>query len=208
MTLNKAYDEAMKRIEVTPEMRGRILEHIDQIELRAVRQNRVPHFPRPLAAIAACLVLVLMGALVMPVLLDRSEGPAVTVSNGIVEVNSLEELAEIVGFEVKAPENLPFGVEKTSYTAYWAELAEITCEGGEATATYRKGNGTGDISGDFNLYESEIEIEVDGIAVTLKGRDSLYSLAVWTDGAYSYALSLSEGLPQAAWHALLCENIG
>lgn len=38
---------------------------------------------------------------------------------------------------------------------------------------------------------------------TLKGQDQRYTLALWTDGTYTYSLRLSSGLSADAWQALL-----
>ena len=41
---------------------------------------------------------------------------------------------------------------------------------------------------------------------TLKGQDQSYTLALWTDGTYTYSLRLSSGLSADAWQALLTET--
>ena len=38
---------------------------------------------------------------------------------------------------------------------------------------------------------------------TLKGQDQRYTLALWTDGTYTYSLRLSSGLSADGWQALL-----
>ena len=42
--------------------------------------------------------------------------------------------------------------------------------------------------------------------VTLKGQDQRYTLALWTDGTYTYSLRLSTGLSADEWQALLSET--
>ena len=41
------------------------------------------------------------------------------------------------------------------------------------------------------------------VTITLKGDESGYTLGVWTDGSYSYSLSLSEALSEADWLTLI-----
>ena len=62
MTLKKAYEEIMDNVEVTPEMRGRVLRHIREAEAAGLRRRGVmaPGVRRVLAA-AACLTVLIAG---------------------------------------------------------------------------------------------------------------------------------------------------
>ena len=71
----------------------------------------------------------------------------------------------------------------------------------DQTATYRQSLGTADNSGDDTLYE-DTQVILENNA-TLKGQDQRYTLALWTDGTYTYSLRLSSGLSADAWQALL-----
>ena len=42
-----------------------------------------------------------------------------------------------------------------------------------------------------------------GCTVTLKGETGSYTLAIWTDGNYSYSLSLSSGQPESVWQTII-----
>lgn len=203
MILARAYDEIMKKIEVTPEMRRRVLERIareDTVSSKVVRSSAW----RKYLPVAACFVLLLVGAAVLPRLLERPEPepPVLTVPN-IVEAGSLEELSELVGFEVTADFSLPFEIEKTAYRSYWNEMAEIEYSGAEHTATYRQSQGTEDNSGDYNIYSDTAEITVNDRSAVLKGTNGIYVLAVWTDGTCSYSMSVSPGASAADWCTIL-----
>lgn len=139
----------------------------------------------------------------MPNLLDSSNEPLVIENNDIVEVSSVEELSKTVGFEVSEPGNLPFKPKSVVYTAYWAEMAEIIYINDEQTASFRKGIGSDDVSGDYNSYELTSEISVNDINATLKGNGETYTLAIWTDGEFAYSLSLSEGIEETEWISIL-----
>lgn len=206
--MDKKYNEVMEHIEITPEMRQRILKNIQQVDLTKQKSTKVVQFPwwKQLATVAVCLAVVLTGILTIPKLLNLGvNDPYVDLNPvaDIVEVSTIEELSEEVGFPINEMSGLPFQVEDTTYVVYWKEVAEITYTGDEQTAVYRKGIGSSDISGDYNIYNSEIEISVNDCDVTLKGNDNVYSLAIWTDDDYSYSLSLSDGKTELEWNNIL-----
>lgn len=208
--MDKKYDKVMEHIEVTPEMRQRILRNIQQVDLTKEKPAKVVRFPllKQLTTIAACLAIVLTGILTIPQLLEQgADEPYIDLNPAteIVEVKTIEELSEEVGFPVNEMSNLPFKVENTTYIAYWKEVAEITYTGDGQTAVYRKETGSSDISGDYNSYNSEIEMSINDYDVTLKGNDNVYSLAIWTDGDYSYSLSFSDGKTESEWKIILTE---
>ena len=203
--MNRKYNEAMEHIEVTPEMRSRILNNIENIDFAEKKRTKIVRFPniKRFVTLAACLAVMLVGALTLPNLLDSSNEPPVIENNDIVEVSSVEELSKTVGFEVSEPGNLPFKPESVVYTAYWAEMAEIIYINDEQTASFRKGIGSDDVSGDYNSYELTSEISVNDINATLKGNGETYTLAIWTDGEFAYSLSLSGGIGEAEWIKIL-----
>lgn len=205
MTLNRKYDEVMEHIEVTPEMQSRILGNIKNIDFAEKKQAKIIRFPniKRFAMLAACLAVMLVGTLILPNLRNITNEPPVSENNNIVEVSSVEELSETVGFEVVEPGNLPFEAKNIVYTAYWAEMAEIIYINDDQTAVFRKGIGSDDVSGDYNSYELTGEISVNDINATLKGNGETYTMAIWTDAEFSYSLSLSEGIGEAEWIKIL-----
>lgn len=208
--MGKRYDEVMEHIEVTPEMRRRILKNIEQTDLTKATLRKVVRFPhiKQFATLAACLAVVLVGALTLPSLFHGLDEPDVLSPGGsIMQVSSVEELGERVGFEVNEWNCLPFQVEETTYTAYWQDVAEIVYSGEGQTAIYRKGTGSEDVSGDYNIYETETEFSVDGTSVTLKGNGGAYTLAIWKDGDYAYSISTSVGMSESSWKALLNQDL-
>ena len=190
--MSRKYDAVMEHIEVTPEMRNRILGNIENMDFEEKKPAKLVHFSslKRIATLAACFAVMLIGTWILPDLLHNAQEPPVMGNNGIVEVSSVEELAETVGFEVAEPGNLPFEPRSVIYTAYWTEMAEITCTDGEQTAVFRKGAGTDDVSGDYNSYELTSEISLGDINVMLKGSGGTYALAIWTDGGFAYSLFL------------------
>lgn len=199
----RAYDEIMKKIEVTPEMRRRVLERIAREDTVSSKVVRFPAWKKYLP-VAACFVLLLVGAAVLPRLLDRTEPePPVLTAPNIEEAASIEELSELVGFEVATDFSLPFEAKEIVCRSYWDEMAQIEYSGEGYAATYRQSLGTDDNSGDYNVYGDTVEITVNGRTVTLKGDSGAYVLAMWTDGTYSYSLSISPGVPAEDWRNIL-----
>lgn len=118
-----------------------------------------------------------------------------------------EELSELVGFEVGDIQGLPFEPAEAVYTAWWGEMAEIRYQSGEAEAVFRKSAGTGDISGDFNSYDTVRELTAGDITATLKGDSGTYLLAVWSRNGFSYSLSISSGAPEETWAGIIAEAV-
>lgn len=205
MTLGKAYDEIMDKIEVTEEMRRRVLARIAAEDIAPARPKvlRFPAWKKYLSA-AACLILVIAGAAALPWLVQLlpPEGDVQVVPQ-IEEAPSLAELSRLVGFEVEEGFALPFEPEETTYCSYWNELAQIQYSGAGQTATYRQSAGTEDNSGDYTAYGDVAELAAGGLTVTLKGSGGAYVLAVWTDGSFSYSLGLSQGVTAEEWLTLL-----
>lgn len=197
MTLKTAYDELMDRVEVTPEMRGRILRNLRSAA--SAPSARTVSFPavRRYLSLAACFALLLAGAVFLPRLLARTEpDPPVLAAPDMVEAASARELSGLVGFDVAEPSGLPFTVEETAYTACWGELAQITCTGEGQSLTFRQSLGGEDNSGDYTAYGDVLERTENGTAVTLKGGGGAYSLVLWRSGDYTCSLRFDPGVPE------------
>lgn len=207
MTLGKAYDEIMDKLEVTPEMRARVLKRIQAEEISPAKTKVLP-FPgvRRYLSAAACLVLILAGAAVLPRLAAwESFLPPVLTLPGMEEAASLQELSRLVGFEVETDFCLPFGAEETVYTAYQSGLAQIEYRGEGQTATYRQSAGTQDNSGDYTDYSDTVQIAAGERRAILSGDGGAYALAVWTEGEYVCSLRLSQPISAEAWRGVLRE---
>ena len=203
----KKYDEIMNKIEVDEAMRKRILSYVENLNLETEKaaksreESKIRQFRgrtvRNITAAAACIAILLVCTFAWPKLTGPGEletKESVSIANGMVEVKSIDELSAAVGFPVNEVEGLPFTVEKEVYISYWGE--------GE-TAVFRKGMGTDDVSGDYNVYSSVKEIMVGANPVTLKGENDVFTLAVWTDGNYSYSLDISKGLSEDEWSEMI-----
>lgn len=210
----KRYDEIMDHIKVTGDMRSRILENIEAENIAAERRRKqTGRTVTKLLSMAACLAVIIAAASALRSPAQESTSDDLQTNVGdtpgfvqggadIVELDSAAALSAAVGFEVNDID-LPFTPEQTEYISYWHELAEIDYTGEGKTACYRKAAGTEDCSGDYNVYTDVTEFEAGSITVTLKGDAGQYTLAIWTDGSYSYSLSLSDGLSLSDWQTLM-----
>ena len=155
--------------------------------------------------LAACLAVLLVGAVALPRLISKPapEESETMIANGMIELPSRDELSEAVGFPVKSASALPFFPQSILYTSYWGEMAQIDYANGGSSACFRQSLGEEDNSGDWNEYPAQEALSVSGCTVTLKGAPDSYTLAIWSDGTYSYSLSLSAGQPASVWEAVI-----
>ena len=193
------YDEIMDRIEVTPQMRHRILHSLE--EAREKKKKRF--LLRQVVSIAACLTIVLCCWYVW---MPGQQEQDVQAIPQIEEVGSLQALSRETGIPLKELTGLPFEISETEYVSYWEELAEIQYLGQADSLRYRKSEGTEDNSGDYTVYQQEINLTISGCSVTLKGSGEGYCLAVWTDGTYAYSISVTAPLSEEAFQNLLETN--
>lgn len=124
---------------------------------------------------------------------------------GPAEHESLEEAENAAGIELELPQEIS-GAKPTLYlTWYESEYIEaVYTDGeGEEAARVRKAAGDEDISGDYNDYEETNTAELDGITVTFKGDSEKIMLAVWQNGGYTYAVSVSAGTARSDMEALV-----
>ena len=104
------YDEIMEKIEVTDEMKKRILSQIERVDISPRKNNIVPmRLARRILPFAACVVIVVAG-LAVPQIRQKipqkpqkpgEEKPAVEGVYAPQEVASAEKLTDAVGFPVR-----------------------------------------------------------------------------------------------------------
>ena len=196
MILSKSYQKIMEHIEVTDEMRDRILQNLTAEAEKPAK--KVVTFPvKRLLSVAACIAMLFVcGTILKPLSHTDSESPDELSSAVVdfVECASAEELSEQSGFTVTDITGLPFEAENTSYTWCWGEFAQIEYTGNADTVLYRKAAGNDDISGDYNEYEQVDTEQIDDVTVTVKGNEGKYYLATWQADGYTYSVSDEQGL--------------
>ena len=137
---------------------------------------------------------------------ETTDTKNVQIPNPWTDYDSKDDAAQAAGFDLTVPDEIS-GCSEKSYRVLSAEgdvMFEIIYASGEdETARIRKAPGADDVSGDYNEYAETETVDVDGGSVTMKGADGLVKLAIWTNGDYSYALSVESGLSQNDMAALV-----
>ena len=199
--MNK-YNEIMERLTVSDEMREKLIAGVGKADKRKIGMIRASTLKR-VAAIAACLVLLLAGAIVIKNL-SKNEVPITSggystggpgdMSVAPVVYKSASELSEASGIFIEDLENVPFAPTETVYQYYDNGIAEIVYSNGEEVLSYRVSEGDEDNSGDYNEYAEVFQKEIDGAVYTLKGDGNLIYCALYRRGDSSYSITSTVGL--------------
>lgn len=210
--MSKSYDEIMKEIQVTDEMRDRILQNIANTEIQKKSSvKKAARFYRwqKYSLTAACLALLLVGAATLPRVWSgngqESAGPGNEMNTeelvsgsqwGLQECSSAEALSKVAGFPVEDLEKIPFTAQETNYIYLGDGLAEIRYYGAtEERLDYRKSVGEEDNSGVYMEFDQVQEEDVNGVTVTIKGDADRVYLILWQKDGFSYSIYEEEGIP-------------
>ena len=114
----------------------------------------------------------------------------------IEEVASMQQATELTGFTMRIPEGKAPYTENTT-SVIGEDMIEVSYSKEEPFAvgySIRKARAEGDISGDYTEYTESKEVDSEGRKVTLKGEAGRYSLALWEENSFSYAVKAQEKL--------------
>ncbi|MEA4972165.1 MAG: hypothetical protein VB119_03205 [Candidatus Metalachnospira sp.] len=207
--MNNRYSTIMECIEVTPQMHERIMKKINAVDFEKIPIKNTYHGYRKPLTIAACFLMLFAGIWGINGIMTKQSkpplqsGPHTQVVPDIEEFDSIDELSQHVGFEVKDIESVPFTVEKKTYSLYWDNLSEITYTGDTEELVFRKALGSDDVSGDYTEYSSEKSCTIGDFTVTLKGNDDTYNLALWQKDGYSYSIMVLDGISESEMTAMI-----
>ena len=112
----------------------------------------------------------------------------------VEEVGSMQQATELTGFTMRVPEGKAPYTEKT-ISVIGEDMIEVAYSKEEPFAvgySIRKARAEGDISGDYTEYPDIREVDFEGRKVTLKGEAGTYSLALWEENGFSYAVKAQE----------------
>lgn len=112
----------------------------------------------------------------------------------VEEVASMQQATELTGFTMRIPEEKDPYTEKT-ISVIGEDMIEVAYSKEEPSAvgySIRKARAEGDISGDYTEYTESKEVDSEGRKVTLKGEAGTYSLALWEENGFSYAVNAQE----------------
>ncbi len=205
----RKYDEIMDKVEVTDEMKKRILSNIEKEDLTSIAPKRVFRWNKMASMAAGLVVLLIAGTLLYPQLIHRDDvEPDENVQSvwGMQEYDSAEAMSENLSFVMKDIPSLAGKSQETSYVVYDENFGEINYAWDDQRIYYRKSAGTEDNSGDYAEYAKQDTEDVEGLSCTLKGnRDEQYVLATWTDGTYAYSLSAAKAMSKKEMTNLIVE---
>lgn len=119
------------------------------------------------------------------------------IPNPWVDCNAMTDAEKISGFNVTLPKKMPEGYEQKLIQAVEKKMVQVFYENGEKEILIRKAKGSEDISGDYNKYNENNTVTVDGLEISTKGNDGKINVATWSDGEYTYAITNDTGLETA-----------
>lgn len=123
---------------------------------------------------------------------EQIPGESVGMPNPFTDNATLEEAEKQAGFSIQVPDQIS-GVSAAAFRNLDQKMLEVIYYNGEQeVARIRKSQENADNSGNYVGY-SEIQNEkVGGMDVSLKGNEGKVVLATWSNGAYSYSISVNE----------------
>lgn len=113
------------------------------------------------------------------------------------------KLRLIVGFKANIPTKLPEGYVQDSISVIDNYFIQVIYLNGENEICFRQAEGNEDISGDYNDYKEIKTYAVDSNSIILKGNDGLYSLAIWKDDTFSYAVQVDIAISETDLYSII-----
>ena len=112
------------------------------------------------------------------------------------EFDSAQDLAGATNLPIEEITELPFEPFRTLYLVYDNGMYEIQYEEESGNqVSFRKGEGTGDVSGltGLGFYDSEESVRAGDLDLTVYSFEDQVFLATWTDGTYAYSITVDAG---------------
>lgn len=129
---------------------------------------------------------------------ENSKPGAVQPPSNYADCDTLEEAIEMAGIEISIPEVIK-GYDDCIFRANKTDgMIEVIFQNGDDEIRFRKGLGDEDISGNYNEFAENNTVDVDGIAVQMKGSDGKVNLALWSVDSYSYSIDSTEAMDKTA----------
>lgn len=125
------------------------------------------------------------------------DGPMLGMPSPIKDFDTVEEAQKSLGFVTKVPTTVPEGFKVTYFETISDDMLQIIYSNGKDEVYYRtakKNSDTEDITGDYNTYKEEKNVEINGTSVTVKGDGKKYYNALCTKDNMIYSLFAREGL--------------
>lgn len=104
---------------------------------------------------------------------------------------TLKEAEDTAGFSITVPEYIT-GYTQTMIQTLDKEVIQVFYQKddqSEEEILVRKGVGSEDISGDYNIYSEKTQLDINENQIMEQGKDGKVMLATWTDAGYTYSVS-------------------
>lgn len=195
------YNEIMEKVNVTDEMKSRILGNIDEYFGKKKNAGKKSFYLAFCGVAAAALLMIIVrpwdnnvAGPINPGTNSAGEGSTVLGVNPVQNYTSAEELSKAAGFNVPEIKSLPFKLSETEYMTLGEGFAQITYLSDDDRLIYRKSTDKEDNSGNYNPYDYVGEVSVNDIKVTVKGTKEALNLAIWNDGTYEHSISVEKAV--------------
>lgn len=129
---------------------------------------------------------------------STSESNAVTIANSFEEFDNLNDAMDFAGFDISTPDSVRELNRSVIRASKEDKIIEIIYGDEEHNIHIRKGYGSGDISGNYNEFAEENAVDIDGLAVTMKGNNGKINIALWNKDGYAYSIDSSDTLDKIA----------
>ncbi len=128
---------------------------------------------------------------------NSEEDSMVQMANPFGDYAKIEAAEKAAGFSLLAPEEISSIYPAQVYRAISGKMIEViypNISDSSDEIRIRKAKDSGDISGDYNSYDESMTLIINGLQVESRGKAGKTNVAVWHDGAYSYAITSDRGL--------------
>lgn len=119
----------------------------------------------------------------------------VMIPNPFVYVSSMDEAAAGAGFDFICPQSVD-GYSKKDISYIKNMLFQVVFSESDKKLYLRKARGNEDISGDYRSYNKTLLSKFGSYDITLKGRDDGFSVAIWSQANFSYAVTSDSPLSE------------
>ena len=113
------------------------------------------------------------------------------IPNPFVDCTTLADAAKLTGFDIVVPDSVD-GFDTRTIQVMDNKMIQVIYTKGDNNLLIRKQAGSDDISGDYSEYAETNTVTLGNLAVTMKGENGMVSVAIWTDGGYTYAVDAQD----------------
>lgn len=126
--------------------------------------------------------------------LDKQNEIKIGLPNPIEEYKTIAEAQKALKFKVVVPKEIPSEYKVKFISTISKETFQIAYENENNEILFRMGQGIENISGDYNVYKVNNNINLDDKTIKLSGNDKLIKLATWKINDMSYSISVEKGM--------------